>query len=144
MASKVLYAPIIDSYMPAFIGSESSGTCDVCFSLSKFNGSVDIEGIQVSIAKQGNGMTVINPVDSDSDLDEIKIYRSNGKIIIINAKPTKGSDGLYHFSLTNSDIRNGWTSGWVYKIQIRLSQVKYDPEIKQEQWLNDNTSSFSE
>ena len=140
MASKVLYAPVIDSYMPAFIGSESSGACDVCFSLSKFNGSVDIEGIQVSIAKQGNGMTVINPVDSDSD----EIYRSNGRIIIINVEPAKGSDGLYHFSLTNNDIRNGWTSGWVYKIQIRLSQVKYDPNIKQEQWLNDNASSFSE
>jgi len=127
MASKVLYAPVIDSYMPAFIGSESSGTCDVCFSLSKFNGSVDIKGIQVSIAKQGNGMTVINPVDSDG------LYRSNGRIIIMNGEPVKSSDGLYHFSLTNNDIRNGWTSGWVYKIQIRLSQVEYTSDIKQEQ-----------
>ena len=153
MASKVLYAPVINSYMPAF---NKDGSCTVFYSLSKFNGSQDIAGIQVAIMKQGNSMTVVNPIDDDNSKEHLPTarQRSNGRIIIMNdVNKVDGEDNLYYVNINNKDIKNGWTLGWIYKIQIRLSEEKYEPVItqggietlvKQESQLNDNAYKFSE
>ena len=131
MASKTMYPPIIDSYMPAF---NKDGDCTVYFSLSKFNGNLNIKDVTVHVAvmKQSNGLSVINPTD------EGNIYRSNGKIIINKkASSVKDNNGevvsnLYSFKLNPNDIiNNKWTAGWVYKIQIRLSDLEYDGEGNQ-------------
>ena len=151
MASKVLYAPVLDSYMPAFRYDDTNG-CDIYFSLSKFNGSTDVEGIQIAVMKQGNGMTVVNPIDTVLYQDGKPVLtfdgnrqRSNGKIIIINQKDfQKSDDNFYHIKLTNEDIRNGQTKGWVYKIQLRLSQKQYDGVTDQNKQLNEHSSDFSE
>ena len=143
MASREIYPPIIDSYMPAF---NKDGNCRVYFSLSKFNGSIKPDNLRIHVAvmKQNNGLTVVNPVD------EGNIYRSNGKVIInkkfSQVKDSKGENitNLQSFELTPNDINNGQTAGWVYKIQIRLSDIEYNGEGNQTDWLNYNASHFSE
>ena len=142
MASRVLYPPIVDSYMPAFF---YGGNCRVYFSLSKFNGSTDFKNVQVAVMKQNNGLTVINPVDSE------ECYRANGRIIINKSyAPAKDEnfnniDNLYYFEITPSDINNGQTVGQIYKIQLRLSSAIYEGDgTDQSTQLNDNASNFSE
>ena len=117
MASRVLYAPVIASYTPAF---NKHGDCTVYYSLSKYNTEDQFQNVQVAIMKQGNNMYVINPVNSEDR------YRSNGKVILNVDKYRVSKDkNLYSFTLSNNDIKNGQTAGQVYKIQIRLSNATY-------------------
>lgn len=142
MASRVIYPPIVDSYMPAF--KAGSGSCKVYFSLSKFNSSSDFTSVHISVVKQGTGMNVVKKSDSNNK------YRSTG--IILNAKPVavEGNDNLYYVEIENDDLSStagsysGWIPGWIYKIQIRLSALDYDGSVGQAAWLNNNASYFSE
>lgn len=142
MASRTLYPPIIDSYRPAFY---AGGSCIVYFSLSKFNGSADIKTVQVAVMKQNNGLSVINPVDEISTEEGVpSIFRKNGKIII-NKVPTKAGKNLYSFEIKPQDIKDGQHVGWIYKIQIRLSEVTYTGNgTDQSDWLVENAYHFSE
>jgi len=102
MASRVLYAPVVASYMPAFRADGERAFCRVYFSLSKFNSLSDFNNVQVAIMKQGNGMTIVNPINSDGR------FRSNGKVIL-NVIPVEVEDksNLYFFDLKQEDIKNG-------------------------------------
>ena len=149
MSSRVLYPPVIDSYMPAFQAGSTS-KCRVYFSLSKFNSSSDFTSLHVSVVKQSSGMNVINTVDDTS----IGHYRSTGIILNMKATPVEGKDNLYYFDILNSDLSSkdnsigigyeGWIPGWIYKIQIRLSARDYDGSIGQAAWINSNSVYFSE
>lgn len=146
MASRVLYAPVVASYMPAFRADGERAFCRVYFSLSKFNSLSDFNNVQVAIMKQGNGMTVVNPINRDGR------FRSNGKVIL-NVIPVEVEDksNLYFFDLKQEDIKNGQTPGQVYKIQLRLSNATYvekisegEETIGQDDQMAKNSSEFSE
>lgn len=149
MASRVLYPPILENYMPAFQAGPTS-KCKVYFSLSKFNVSSDFSSLHVSIVKQNSGMNVVNTTDDAS----INHYRSTGIILNVKATKEEGKDNLYYFEILNSDLSSkddnigegyeGWIPGWIYKIQIRLSQKDYDGSVGQAAWINNNSSYFSE
>ena len=165
MSSRVLYPPVLDSYMPAFQAGESS-YCRVYFSLSKFNAAIDFTSVHISVMKQSNGLNVVKQVDSA--VDGNMRYRSTG--IILNAKPipVQGEDNLYYVDIYNQELSSkddtagfynkdkesslenkklgyeGWIPGWIYKIQIRLSPVDYDGSTGQAEWLNNNAYQFSE
>ena len=157
MASTSLYPPIIDDFMPAFRASNNI-LPTFYFSLSKFNSSVDVSSIQVSIVKQDTGMNVVNAVDlpipADASEEQIKKRHFRGTGIIINVHPSKIQDeeNLYSFTIPNEDLESkdldkgyqGWIPGWVYKIQIRLSGKDYDGSAPLAAWLNANSSYFSE
>ena len=131
MASTVLYPPLIDSYIPAF---DKNKDCQINYLLSKASSSnIPIKGIHISVVKQNTGENVVNKED---DMDKGR-YRATGIII---TKPT--SDNI--FTILSSDIKNGWTQGWIYKVQIRVSSVDYDGITKQSDWLVQNASNFSE
>ena len=99
MASRVLYAPVIASYTPAF---NKNDVCTVYYSLSKYNTEDQFQNVQVAIMKQGNNMSVVNPKNGDNR------YRSNGKVILNVAKNKVSKDkNLYSFTLSNQDIKNG-------------------------------------
>ena len=144
MASRSLYPPIVDSYMPAFKAGNTS--CKIYFSLSKFNSSSDFTSVHISVVKQNTGMNVVKTTDDVSN----NKYRSTG--IIINARVTKvlEEDNLYYIEIFDDDLSSisgsfsGWIPGWVYKIQLRLSARDYDGSIGQAAWLNNNASYFSE
>ena len=149
MSSRVLYPPVIDSYMPAFQAGNAS-KCRVYFSLSKFNASSDFTSLHVSVVKQSSGMNVVNTTD---DL-AVGHYRSTGIILNMKANPVEGKDNLYYFDILNSDLSSkddnigtgyeGWIPGWIYKIQIRLSARDYDGSVGQAAWINSNSAYFSE
>ena len=149
MSSRVLYPPILDSYMPAFQAGNNS-YCRVYFSLSKFNAASDFTSLHVSITKQNNGINVVNTKDDPT----INHYRATGIILNMAFRQVEDKDNLYYFDILNSDLSSkdnnigsgyeGWIPGWIYKIQIRLSGKNYDGSVGQAAWLNSNSSAFSE
>lgn len=157
MASTELYPPIVDSYTAAF--TIDKGICRVYYSLSRFSSiSIkDIQSIHFSIVKQDTGINVINPND---DKDNGR-YRGAGLLVINTNGENSGIinevanyDNLYYTDILASDIRDEWTEGWVYKIQVRLGKVAYEGISNQENqvgsvstlaaWLNQNANKFSE
>lgn len=157
MASTELYPPIVDSYTAAF--TIDKGICRVYYSLSRFSSiSIkDIQSIHFSVVKQDTGINVINPND---DKDNGR-YRGAGLLVINTNGENSGIinkvanyDNLYYTDILASDIRDEWTEGWVYKIQVRLGKVAYEGISNQENqvgsvstlaaWLNQNANEFSE
>lgn len=143
MASASLYPPIVDSIAPAFVVGASS-YCRLYFSLSKYSVASQIKSIHISVVKQSSGQSVVNKQDSDNR------YRTTGIIIVNVDRPTpvEGQKNLYYIDIFNNDVQSGdnigWCSGWIYKIQIRLSSVAYSGVIGQAAWLNSNSKYFSE
>ena len=150
MASRVLYPPILDSYIPAFAAGTTTH-CRVYFSLSKFNSRTDFSSVHVSIVKQNSGLSVVNTNDNAS----LNHYRATG--IILNVKPVlvEGEENLFYIDIENNDLSSidtnlgysGWIPGWIYKIQIRLCGAQdYNPssDAGQAAWLNLNANRFSE
>lgn len=145
MASNVLYPPIVNSYIPAFIANENA-TCRIYFALSKFNGISDFENCHVSIYKQDSGLNVVNKARETTD----NIYSATGILINVPVTKVELEENKYYVEINNSDLTNGWQEGWVYKIQLRLSSVSYTQESTSElnttqaKWLDDNANNFSE
>lgn len=147
MASYILYPPIVDGAMPAFIAGDNS-YCRIYFSLSKFNSSIDFKKAHVSIVKQDTGEKVVNPVDGDG------VYRAAGIIIDMPVVIESKDDNIYYVDIkssnliTNNEKYNGWVPGIIYKVQLRLSEVSYakdnDQGYGQSTWLNAYASNFSE
>lgn len=140
MASRILYPPSVDSYMPAFkVGN--TAVCRVYYSLSRYNGGTDFSSVHISVVKQSTGMNAVNIRENDITTGR---YRSAGIIINAPKAAVDGNNNLYYVDIYNNDLDGGWTSGWIYKIQIRLSEKNYDGSTPLSVWLNTNTSSFSE
>ena len=138
MASSVLYPPIVDNFLPAFV-AEDNAVCKVYFSLSKFNSRNDFETVHVAIYKQDSGLNVVNKKDSNDR------YRTSGIIINVSAKQVMSEENQYYIELKKDDIIDGWQIGWIYKIQLRLSSVVYsENSSSQAAWLNANANNFSE
>ena len=141
MASLTLYPPIVESSMPAFIANENA-VCRVYFSLSQFNTRKHFENAQVSVVKQDSGLNVVKRVDGQH-------YRTTGVILNVPVHSTE-KENLWYIEILNEDIgyqmAQGWTAGWFYKIQIRLSNATYTPSegVTQAVWLNKNAHNFSE
>lgn len=139
MASLTLYPPIVESSIPAFIVKEDA-VCRVYFSLSQFNTRNHFKNVQVSIVKQDSGLSVVNRIDGLH-------YRATGIILNVPVHSTEQYN-LYYIEIMNEDIGyqniQGWTAGWLYKIQLRLSNAEYTGAETQAVWLNNNTQHFSE
>ena len=142
MASKIIYPPIIPNYLPAFETNSGVGRCIIPFSLSKFNINEDFDSLHVSIMKQGNGKSVVSNVDEQDG----RLRNNNEKIILnVEKNPDEEQPNSYYCILTERDIYgNKQEIGSVYKVQIRLSQVRCNDPSNQSDWLKNNASSFSE
>ena len=145
MASTSLYPPTLDTSMPAFV-AVGEAYCRVYFSLSKFSSSSSaIKSVHVSVVKQSSGQSVVNKTDNASK----NRFRSAG-IIIINStpRPVENISNYYYVDILNEDIKSGdsvgWQPGWIYKLQIRLSEIEYSGTPGQAQWLAAEAANFSE
>ena len=144
MASRVLYPPTIASSLPAF--KASSNTLKIPVSFSKFNDINEIKSVHISIVKKDTGMNVVNTVDSNGR------YRKAGIILNVPILSTMVNGKIqYYVTISNDDLKSeffgqkGWTPGWFYKVQIRLSEVNYAGDgSKQQAWINQNANNFSE
>ncbi|MBQ8206356.1 MAG: hypothetical protein IJZ77_02745 [Bacilli bacterium] len=139
MASLTLYPPIVESSMPAFVANKNA-VCRVYFSLSQFNTRNHFKNAQVSVVKQDSGLSVVNRTDGEH-------YRATGIILNVPVYQTD-QENLWYIEILNEDIGyqtvQGWTIGWFYKIQIRLSNITYNGECGQAAWINNNSQYFSE
>ena len=149
MASRTLYPPLVNSYEPAFVAGSGS-SLRVYFSLSSLSNIP--AGTNLTVHAQIYRQDGVKVVKTTNDTR----YRATG--IILNLEPLKSeaSDNLYYITINSSDLKssvtlggttyNGWIPGWIYKIQLRLSEVTYDPNLqpKQEIWLQENSDYFSE
>ena len=132
MASLTLLPPTLPAYQAAFM----EDVCKVYFTISKFNSSSDFMFVHVTVKEQKSGKSVVNssgsfPVMNGVILNKPIFYDSNSE--------------QFYIKLTNSDIRGGWTNGYLYKIQIRLSEVFYDDtSIPASSWAAQNANKFSE
>lgn len=150
MASMSLYPPIVDSSMPAF---NVNKPCTIYYSLSKFNSTIDIRSIHISVVYQKDGVNAVNKSDdelSNNPSEEERNQRRFRKsgIIIINQSPTpvQGETNLYSIDIRPEDLLKGWSEGDLYKIQLRFSSKEYDTreEVMPEHWLSENANEFSE
>lgn len=149
MASRTLFPPIVDSYMPSFqVMPNTENECNILFSLSKFNSSSEVKEIHISVNKQGTGLNMINSLSNSSTR-----FRNTG-IILVDEVPTVVGDNLYLIKIYDEDLSSeadpyyGWIPGCIYKVQLRLSSEAYsdrgDPDQTQSEWLNEHSNSFSE
>ena len=150
MASRTIYPPLVNSYEPAFVAGSNS-SLRVYFSLSSLSNIPTGTNLTVhaQIYRQ-DGVKVLKTTNDNNR------YRATG--IILNLIPSKSEteDNLYYITINNSDLKSsvtlsgttytGWIPGWIYKIQLRLSSVVYDPSAypKQETWLQEFSDYFSE
>lgn len=140
MASLALYPPIVENSMPAFV-AKTDAVCRVYFSLSPFNNRKHFKNVQVSVVKQDSGLNVVNRINGNR-------FRATGIILNVPVHETE-QENLWYIEILNEDIgyhnAMGWTPGWFYKIQIRLSNAIYEGDgTGQAAWLNNNSQSFSE
>lgn len=135
MASAAIYPPLVDSYTPAFIASD--GYCRIYFSMSKvsFTSTSGINSLHVSVINQQNGQNVVNRTG----------LRKTGIILNVPINKVEDKDNLYYFDLLKDDIKGGWDTKVIYKVQIRCSTIEYRGDgNNQSRWLQDNANQFSE
>lgn len=163
MASRVIYPPIVDSQMKAFLAGQNDGNsdqknkneCRIYFSLSKFNSFEDLKStndaasIHISIVEQVTNKNYVNISPSQSGT----VFRSTGIILDAPFIRVEGEDNLFYTIINaddvspNSGATTGWTIGRTYKVQLRISIVKYaGSEISESAWLKNNemAGAFSE
>ena len=125
-----LYPPIIDTYMPAFVATSTSGACNIYFSLSKYNVPNDIKSVWVSVTNQYTNESVLT-----SNIG-VKYFDS------FSTDNAKLGDDKYFITLYNQDIKGGWVLNQLYKVQIRFcSQKVENPTMN---WIVENSNLFSE
>ena len=138
----VLYPPSLYDYESAFIKDEN---IKIHFRLSEFTTISSIQSVHVLITKVGTNQNLQRTEDVTNR------YKSNGSVVILNRNTEnleqdivkEDEEGKY-IILTPYDLK--MSLGTIYKIQLRIATVKYDPSsgLSQTTWLNINSDNFSE
>lgn len=130
-----LYPPIIDTYMPAFVRTQS---CKIYFSLSSYNDIDDISNAQVIVSNQNSSLSALDSTQYPSQIMITTIYTDN----------TINTDYKYYIVLNPSDMVDGeFELNQYYKVQIRFTgtgatEVSGSTGIAS--WLVNNEVYFSE
>ncbi len=137
-----LYPPVIDTYMPSFVASDSNGM-RIYFSLSLYNNVSAIKNVQLTVRNQKTNINALNP----------QRYPSQIAIKPLEVDDTKITPDKYYITLTPNDMINGYfVVDQYYKIQIRFTDVSIPEEVpgdgafpqKIDSWLTNNLDYFSE
>ena len=125
MASKTLYPPILDSWMPSFIIDEG---CKIKFNLSNFNSlsDININNVQVTIRDASSNKSLVK---SSSEIIFKQMYVEGDEKFII---------------LTEDDVKEGFYKNKYYKVQIRFIDNKCGTPQNNATWINSNLDHFSE
>lgn len=132
-----LYPPIIDTFMPAFVRTQ---TCRVYFSLSRYNDIKEIMNAQIIVSNQSTNASVL-----DSVAYPVGIKVSN---ILIDSE--RITDDKYYVEINPSDLagNRGFGVNQFYKVQIRFTSTNAtsfsSDTNKIASWLSSNESYFSE
>lgn len=142
MALMNLYPPIVDTYMPAFLYTES---CKIYFSLSPYNNFNDIKYAQVVLTYQNSNLTALNS----------KHYPNEIKVCDIVEDSTIGNTNKkYYITINQNDLNDkSFLINNYYKVQIRFvsKEAKTLTELNNvgayketAAWLLENRDYFSE
>lgn len=142
MALMNLYPPIVDTYMPAFLYTES---CKIYFSLSPYNNFNDIKYAQVTLTYQNSNLTALNS----------KHYPNEIKVCDIVEDSTIGNTNKkYYITINQNDLNDeSFLINNYYKVQIRFvsKEAKTLTELNSvgayketAAWLLENRDYFSE
>lgn len=130
-----LYPPILPSYIPAFDYSEANaGSVKIYFQLSHYNSISQIAQAQVIVRFQSNNSSAL----SDEFYNEI--FTTSVNMI----DDSLGIDYPYYIEVPGRYIKNGFESGYIYKVQIRLSTVATLDVSPSVVFINSNLDNFSE
>lgn len=152
MASYNLYAPRINTISPAFVvKDELNDFCELYFNMSVISGNVVdvVKGIHISVTKQDTGISVVNKnKTSYEETNGWVSFRESGTIIkdIVNIEKND-ENNLYFVKVYGYEIDGGWKPGWIYKFQIRVSDIAYLNTHGTELdniWMTNNANHFSE
>lgn len=139
MASKEIFPPIVETYMPAFLLSD--GECRIYFSLSSYNTEEDIlRKVQISIRNQNTNKT------------EFNINKATGGYpmgIKIQEYLYDTEKDMYYITIADSDLAESFRNNTYYKVQLRFisaAEVASGnvPLKPTSDWLNANLDAFSE
>ena len=142
MALMNLYPPIVDTYMPAFLYTES---CKIYFSLSPYNSFNDIKYAQVVLTYQNSNLTALNS----------KHYPNEIKVCDMVEDSTIGNTNKkYYITINQNDLNDeSFLINNYYKVQIRFvsKEAKTLTELNNvgayketAAWLLENRDYFSE
>lgn len=132
-----LYPPIIDTFMPAFIRTQ---TCRIYFSLSRYNDIKEIMNAQIIVSNQSTNASVLDSA----------IYPAGVKVSNILIDSERIADDKYYIEVNPSDLagNNGFGVNQFYKVQIRFTSTDAttfpSDTNKIANWLSSNESYFSE
>ena len=142
MALMNLYPPIVDTYMPAFLYTES---CKIYFSLSPYNNFNDIKYAQVVLTYQNSNLTALN---SKHYPNEIKVCD------IVEDNTVSNTNKKYYITINQNDLNDEFfLINNYYKVQIRFvsKEAKTLTELNSvgayketAAWLLENRDYFSE
>ena len=130
-----LYPPIVATYMPAFIRTQS---CKIYFSLSMYNSYEDIKNVQVIISNQNTNISAL----------KTSIYPAGIKITNLNIDSSIDGDDKYYITISPNDLEGGvFELNQFYKVQLRFTSINaanITDSQKIASWLSNNEAYFSE
>ena len=142
MALMNLYPPIVDTYMPAFLYTES---CKIYFSLSPYNNFNDIKYAQVVLTYQNSNLTALNSKHYPNEIKVCDIAEDN---------TVSNTNKKYYITINQNDLNDEFfLINNYYKVQIRFvsKEAKTLTELNNvgayketAAWLLENRDYFSE
>lgn len=142
MALINLYPPIVDTYMPAFLYTES---CKIYFSLSPYNSFNDIKYAQVTLTYQNSNLTALNSKHYPNEIKVCDIAEDN---------TISNTNKKYYITINQNDLNDeSFLINNYYKVQIRFvsKEAKTLTELNNvgayketAAWLLENRDYFSE
>ena len=130
-----LYPPIVATYMPAFIRTQS---CKIYFSLSMYNSYEDIKNVQVIISNQNTNISAL----------KTSTYPTGIKTTNLNIDSSIDGDDKYYITISPNDLEGGiFELNQFYKVQLRFTSVNaanITDSQKIASWLSNNKAYFSE
>ena len=134
MAAGRLYPPIVDYSMPAFALEGDNPKVKIYFALPSYISASEAKMVHMTVRyleSNANALSGGYPAKikvSSIQLDEDRVTRVD----------------RYFVELLSSDLKDGFTTGTIYKVQLRFSSI--DPGLSgpTAAWFNENYADFSE
>lgn len=108
-----IYPPTLASTQPAFLAS--SKNYSVFYTLQSMTGRNSIGHVQIRVVDQLSNSSIVKTAIYPDGI----IYKNAS-----DAMKDGGREGLYYTEITRDDLREDWTPGRCYKIQVRFGTTE--------------------
>ena len=149
MAMTVLYPPIVDTYMPAFLINKQNktGTSRIYFALSKYNSLGSITDIKNDDKIYSVWVSLTNQY-TNAPLLDTEIYKSGLKSVNVNQigfDSTRNGDDKYFIDIPHTDLKTKqWEFRETYKVQLRFCKKIVSETIADDLHIINSVSGVTE